>query len=146
MEKLGEKQRSFHATFVDLEKAYDAVPRELIYNSLRYRKLPEAYIKLIADMYKRSQTKVKCAQDVSRSFEVTIGLHQGSALSPFLFVVVLDYICEDICDDVPWHQLYVDDLQTAGTSKTLTESKLNQWTTRLENGLSKSEKDDIFHD
>ena len=36
--------------FVDLEKAYDLVPRELIWWSLRKKRVPEAYIKIIQDI------------------------------------------------------------------------------------------------
>ena len=37
--------------FVDLEKAYDRVPMELIWYSLRREGVPEAYINIIRDMY-----------------------------------------------------------------------------------------------
>ena len=43
--------KELHLFFVDLEKAYDMVPRELIWYSLRRKGVPEAYINIIRDMY-----------------------------------------------------------------------------------------------
>ena len=52
---LQEKHREFgkelHMVFVDLEKAYDRVPRELIWYSLRRKCVPEAYMNIIRDRH-----------------------------------------------------------------------------------------------
>ena len=45
--------------FVDLEKAYDRVPRDLIWCALIKKNIPEAYITIIQDMYKATKTRVK---------------------------------------------------------------------------------------
>ena len=59
---LQEKHREFgkelHVVFVDLEKGYDRVPRELIWYSLRRKGVPEAYINIIRDMYAGCKTSV----------------------------------------------------------------------------------------
>ena len=59
---LQEKHREFgkelHVVFVNLEKAYDMVPRELIWYSLRRKGVPEAYINIIRDMYALCKTSV----------------------------------------------------------------------------------------
>ena len=68
--------------FIDLEKAYDRVPREEIWICMRERNVQEKYVKLIQDMYRGCQTKVRSAAGESGSFNVDVGLHQGSALSP----------------------------------------------------------------
>ena len=46
----------------------------------------------IQDMYDDSITAVRCAVGVTEGFEVKVGLHQGSALSPCLFAMVMDTI------------------------------------------------------
>src|ERR1043165_5755546 len=96
MGKYREKKRDLHMAFIDLEKAYDSVPRKLIWDSLESRGVPERYINLIKDMYGRTQTSVRALVGDTDSFPVGVGLHQGSALSPFLFAVVLDEFSKSI--------------------------------------------------
>jgi len=90
MEKYREGQKSLHCIFIDLEKAYDRVPRQEVWNCLRMKNVEEKHIRLIQDMYTGSRTRVRCAAGETDDFDVTVGLHQGSALSPFLFAIVID--------------------------------------------------------
>ena len=82
--------------FVDLEKAYDTVPREVLWKCMRKRYIPEVYIGLVQDMYQGATTRVKFKRGINEHFEVVIGLHQGSGLSPFVFIVLDRYLrmCE----------------------------------------------------
>ena len=43
-------------------------------------------------------------------FPIKVGLHQGSGLSPFLFIVVLDVISEEFRCRLPCELLFADDL------------------------------------
>ena len=71
---LQEKQREFgkelHMVFVDLEKAYDRVPRELIWYSLRRKVVPEAYINIIRDMYAGCKTSVMTSAGRTKEIEI----------------------------------------------------------------------------
>ena len=95
--------------FLDLEKAYDTVPREEIWRCLRLKGVPEPYVHLIQDMYYNCTTVVRSAAGVSSEFQVQVGLHQGSALSTFLFIMMLDEMTRDLAREIPWTLLFADD-------------------------------------
>ena len=39
-----------------------------------------------------------------------VGFHQESVLSPLLFIIVLEALSREFRADVPWKDLYADDL------------------------------------
>ncbi|KAK3509754.1 hypothetical protein QTP70_008385 [Hemibagrus guttatus] len=55
----------------------------------------EKYVRVVQDMCERSRTVVSCAVGQTEEFKVEVGLHQGSALSPFLFAIVMDQLSEE---------------------------------------------------
>uniref|UniRef100_A0A183GGL2 Reverse transcriptase domain-containing protein n=1 Tax=Heligmosomoides polygyrus TaxID=6339 RepID=A0A183GGL2_HELPZ len=75
---------------LDLEKAYDRLPRAVLWNSLRGRGVPERLISVIKDMYEGSKAAVQIPHGMTKKMDITLGVHQRSALSPFLFVLTLD--------------------------------------------------------
>ncbi|KAK3517604.1 hypothetical protein QTP70_012959 [Hemibagrus guttatus] len=61
MEKYRNGQRELHCVFVDLEKAYDRVPREELWYCMRKSGVAEKYVRVVQDMYERSRKVVRCA-------------------------------------------------------------------------------------
>ncbi|KAK3505805.1 hypothetical protein QTP70_019713, partial [Hemibagrus guttatus] len=107
MEKYRDGQRELHCVFVDLEKAYDRVPREELWYCMRKSGVAEKYVRVVQDMYERSRTVVRCAVGQTEEFKVEVGLHQGSALSPFLFAIVMDQLSEEdvVCVQLAYEAL-----------------------------------------
>ena len=68
IEKHGEGQNNIRVTFIELEKAYDRIPREEIWRCSRERNVPEKYIRLVQDMYRGCKTVVRRAAVESNSF------------------------------------------------------------------------------
>ncbi|GJZ16970.1 retrovirus-related pol polyprotein LINE-1 [Tanacetum coccineum] len=56
MEKYRERQKDLHLTFLDLEKAYDSVPRELTWKTLSDKGTPTRYLKVIQYMCEGART------------------------------------------------------------------------------------------
>ena len=46
----------------------------------------------------------------SNNFEVKVCMHQGSALSPLLFVIVMEVLSREFRVALPWELLYTNDL------------------------------------
>ena len=57
-----------------------------------------------------------------------MGMHQGSALSPLLFVIVMDAISREFRGALPWELLYADDLAVIAETEEELIKRLNAWT------------------
>ena len=132
MEKFREKQRALHIVFIDLEKAYDRVPRQEVWRSLREKMVPEKYVVLIQEMYRNVFTRVRSSVGETVGLDVRVGLHQGSVLSPFIFNIVMDVMTEGVREAVPWSMMYADDIVLCGESRGELEAKLERWRMALE--------------
>ena len=64
---------------------------------------------------------------MTEGFEVKVGLHQGSALSPCLFAMVLDRMTDDIREETPWTMMFADHIVICSESKERVEEKLESW-------------------
>lgn len=141
MEKHQEKQKGLHMVFIDLEKAYDRVPRQEVWRCLREKGVPEKYVRIIQDMYAGAMTQVRSSVGLSRQIQVGVGLHQGSALSPYIFNVVMDVITKDVRDKAPGCMMFADDVVLCSVNREEVGRKLESWRKAMEDrGLKISRK------
>jgi len=121
---------------VDLKKASDRVPREVISWAMRTLGVEEWLVSAVMSMYTGAKTVVRTVYGNSKGFEVKVGMHQVSALSPLLFVTVMEAISREFRVALPWELLYADDLAVIAITEELIK-RLNKWTDNMESkGMS----------
>ena len=109
-EKYLAVNKRLYLAFVDLEKAFDRVPRKVIWWALRKLGVEEWIVRLVQGMYTNVRSRVHVGEGYSEEFEVKVGVHQGSVLSPLLFILVLEALSREFRSGVSWEDLYADDL------------------------------------
>lgn len=67
------------------------------------------YINLIQNMYESSRTSIKSMYGVKEDFNVEVGVHQGSDLSPYLFSEVIDEVTKEIQGEI-WCIRFFDEI------------------------------------
>ncbi|GJX85613.1 retrovirus-related pol polyprotein LINE-1 [Tanacetum coccineum] len=113
MEKYKKRQTDLHMAFLDLEKAYDSVPHELLWRTLRDKGTPRRYLRVIKDMYEG-----------------------GSTISPYLFTLILDELSWGIQESILWCMIFADDIVLIAESAEGLNNRIEKWGEALEdNGL-----------
>ena len=69
---------------------------------------------------------------LTEPFPVKVGLHQGLALSPFIFTVIIEQIFKSIWETVPWYMLFADDIVLVAETRDEVSNKLDEWSEALE--------------
>ena len=104
--------------------------------ALRHVGVEEWMVNVIKSLYEGVTTAVRRNGEESESFEVKVGVHQGSVLSPILFNIVMQAIADNFKKGLPWELLYADDLILLAGSRLELEKRLTKWMARLkEKGL-----------
>src|SRR5271163_2891331 len=118
--------------FVDLEKAFDRVPKDVLWWALRVVEVEEWTIKIIQSMYEGVKTAVRIDGGESEEFGVKVEVHQGSVLSPLLFIIVLEALSRIFRVGLPWELLYADDLVLIAETKESLMLELSEWKKNME--------------
>ena len=71
------------------------MPREVISWAMRKVGVEEWLVLAVMSMYTGAKTVIRTVYGNSKGCEVKVGMHQGSALSPLLFVIVTEAISRE---------------------------------------------------
>ena len=81
---------------MDLEKAYDKVNRELLWQMLRMYDVNGKQLNGIKSMYVNSLTCVKLKEGENKCFRMNSGLKQGCIIFPWLFSIYMDTVIKEV--------------------------------------------------
>jgi hypothetical protein len=90
-------KKPLFACFVDFSKAFDSIPRDLLWRRLEALKVPPSFLHAIQDYYSNCYYMVRTQdpQDpFTAPFASTMGVKQGCPLSPTLFGIYIDHLQE----------------------------------------------------
>jgi hypothetical protein len=122
-------KQTLHAIFIDLTKAFPSIDRDAMFKFLAARGVPSHLLKAIRAFYVGNKARLRIDNLLSVSINVTLGVLEGSCLSPFLFSTVFSVIwdfvsCSPFPSDQPrvlnlghfWLIAFADDVVILSTS------------------------------
>ena len=87
----------------------------------------EWLVKPVMAMYEGAQTVDRTTEGDRKAFNVKVGLHQGSVLSPLLFVIVMEMISRELRAGLHIGLLYADDLILMAESEESLHHQIVKW-------------------
>lgn len=118
IEKCLQHQVPLAIGFIDYEQAFDSASRSALLKILPLYGIPDRYVRVISALYMNNMAAVKIEGEVSAWFSVESGVKQGCVLSPFIWIILMDYVlrrtvkrCKDI--GLSWNGKLLTDLDYA---------------------------------
>jgi hypothetical protein len=75
-------------------------------------------------MYDNVVASVQRSDEDTNDFPINIGLHQGLALSPYQFALVMEVVTRDMQGGISWCMLFVDYVVLVDESRMGVDQKL----------------------
>ena len=95
-EKYMSRGKNVYFAFMDLEKAYDRVDRDALWDVLRMYGVGGKLLNAVRSLYGDSKACVRVGGEVSEWFSVRMGLRQGCVMSPWLFNLFIDGVVREV--------------------------------------------------
>ena len=106
--------------------------------ALRKLGVDEWLIHTVMALYTEACTVVRTDAGLSESFEVKVGLHHGSVLSPLLYAAVMDGVSSEARSGLPSELLYDDDLVIMAPTMEQLGRRVADWRASLKVNAGKS--------
>lgn len=92
VEQSLEWQSTLYAVFIDFQKAFDSVDRDVIWKLMYHYGFPPKFVTIIKQLYDGATCHVIHDGKLTEPFSVQTGVRQGCLLSPTIFLIVIDWI------------------------------------------------------
>ena len=132
-EEYQKKDKKLYMCFVDMEKAFDRVPRKVLEWAMRMKGLSELVARTVMSLCNGGITRVRVGSAYSEEVKVKVDVHQRFVLSPLLFAIVVDIITENARRGVVNELLYADGLVIMSEDMEDLQERFWNWKDALEN-------------
>jgi len=92
---------ALYILFIDFRKAFDTIKWSVMWSILRSYRIPDKIIAAIKAVYVHSKAQARTSDGLSGPFEFLAGVKQGCCLSPFLFLIMIDFVMRRAVDTAP---------------------------------------------
>ena len=92
----GKGPRSLYLCFLDLRKAFDTVPRNILFRVLFDAGITGKILRVIQDLFSSNRANVLIGGYLSRTFQINTGVLQGSKLGPVLFILFINSLLSSL--------------------------------------------------
>ena len=127
-----QKKKNIYLAFINLEKAFDRVPRRILWWAMRNLRINEWIIQINKSIYYSTHSKVSITNSYSNQINISVGVHQGSMLSPLLFIIVMKDLTCEFRTGCTLKLLYADDLIIIAELLGELKVRLKNWKDGLE--------------
>lgn len=93
-----QKNEKIFSCFVDFSKAFDTIPRDLLFQKLLDRGVNGKFFNNVKTLYANDNCCIKVGDKITESFLANQGVKQGCILSPLLFNIFLSDIVDQFKD------------------------------------------------
>ena len=92
----GRKRSKIYIAFIDFQKAFDTVKREVLWEILKKLNISTKMIKMIKEIYKSVTAIVRYDNEITNPFNCPLGVKQGCLLSPLLFSLFINEVAAKV--------------------------------------------------
>ena len=125
-----------YTVFIDFQKAFDSLDRSVLWKLMAHYGIPKKFITIIMNTYTGMRSRILHDGQLTDPFDITTGVRQGCLLSPFLFLLAVDWIMKQTTNNkrngIQWtlmEQLddldYADDIALLSHNHKQMEEKLS---------------------
>ena len=140
MEKRWEWDQPVYIAFVDLEKAFDRLPRKMIWDTLEdpIYDVDRLLVRAIKSLYRKCASAVRTQTREDNWFDVNSGVRQGGVISPLLFVLFMDRCMKNLRSGEGVITLaYADDIALVANNPIELQNALAAWNSALKRAKMK---------